>query len=296
MNESCAIGLPGHRTMGTRVRLVISSVSVPLKPGSTKPAVAWTMSPRRPRLDLPSMRATTSSGSSTYSSVRPRTNSPGWMTNDSSSPTSTSSVRFCGGSARSMAAMRWLWKTRNELPRRRSTLAGWTMSSSHGSMRTRPSATRRRIVPSESTEVGGIRPKSASGRRPSALRVVGALGADDHRARAPRGGEGWIAVRSAARTAREGLARVARMLGAAVTALGLLLGLRLGLDGPPDDPQQPHDRDLEGEHEPQEAPRHVGHCTPAAVEVHARTFVATAGPRRARRRRDGAGGAAGAEG
>ena len=41
------------------------------------------MRPRRPRLDLPSMRATTSSGSSTYSSVRPRTNSPGWMTNES---------------------------------------------------------------------------------------------------------------------------------------------------------------------------------------------------------------------
>src|SRR5205814_750063 len=111
-------------------------------------------------------RAATSSGSSTYSSVRPRTNSPGWMTNDSSSRTSTSSLRFCGGSARSMAAMRWLWKTRKELPSRRSTLAGWTMASSHGSMRTRPSPTRRRIVPAERTEVGGIRPKSASGRPP----------------------------------------------------------------------------------------------------------------------------------
>ena len=49
MNESCAIGLPGQRMIGTRVRLVISSVSVPLKPGSTKPAVAWTMRPSRPR-------------------------------------------------------------------------------------------------------------------------------------------------------------------------------------------------------------------------------------------------------
>ena len=48
MNESWAIGLPGHRMIGTRVRLVISSVSVPLKPGSTKPAVAWTMRPSRP--------------------------------------------------------------------------------------------------------------------------------------------------------------------------------------------------------------------------------------------------------
>ena len=52
MNESWAIGLPGHSTIGTRVRFVISSVSVPLKPGSTKPAVAWTMSPSRPRLLL----------------------------------------------------------------------------------------------------------------------------------------------------------------------------------------------------------------------------------------------------
>ena len=40
---------------------------MPLKPGSTKPAVAWTISPSRPRLDLPSIRATTSSGISTYS-------------------------------------------------------------------------------------------------------------------------------------------------------------------------------------------------------------------------------------
>ena len=118
---------------------------------------------------------------------------------------------FCGGSARSIAAIRWLWKTRNELPRRRSTLAGWTMASSHGSMRTRPSATRRRIVPSERTEVAVIGPKSASGRGPGALRVVGALGAGDHRARARRGGQGRIAVRAAARAAREGLARVARV-------------------------------------------------------------------------------------
>ena len=47
-------------------------------------------------------------------------------------------------------------------------------------MRTRPAATRRRIVPSESTEVAVIGPKSASGSGPgAALRVVGALGADD---------------------------------------------------------------------------------------------------------------------
>jgi len=58
MNDSCAIGLPGHRTMGTRVRFVISRVSVPWNPGSTNPAVAWTISPSRPSELLPSMRGT----------------------------------------------------------------------------------------------------------------------------------------------------------------------------------------------------------------------------------------------
>ena len=67
-----------------------------------------------------------SSGSSTHSSVRPRQNSPGWITNASSGGTSTSSVRFAGGSRRSIAETRWLWKTRKESPSRRSTLAGWT--------------------------------------------------------------------------------------------------------------------------------------------------------------------------
>src|SRR4051812_33184862 len=103
---------------------------------------------------FPSIRATMSSGSSTHSSVRPRTNSPGWMTNGSPSPTTTSSVRFRGGSRRSIAVVRWLWKTRKESPRRRSTDAGWTRSASHGSILIRPSSTRRRIAPSESTETG----------------------------------------------------------------------------------------------------------------------------------------------
>src|SRR3954470_21653340 len=154
MKLSWAMGRPGQSLIGTRVRLVISRVSVPAKPGSTKPAVAWTISPRRPMLDLPSMRATMSSGSATSSRVTPSTNSPGWMTNASSSVMAMCSVRFVGGSRRSIAAARWLWKTRNELPSRRSTLAGWTRSGSQGSMRMRPSSTRRRIVPSDRTEVG----------------------------------------------------------------------------------------------------------------------------------------------
>ena len=155
MNDSWAIGLRGHSTIGTRVRFVISSVSVPSKPGSTKPAVAWTISPRRPRLDLPSIRATTSSGSRTHSSVRPRTNSPGWITNGSASPTSISSVRRArrvvevdrgrrGGCGRRGTTRRGAGRPRPAAPSR-----GPTARSRSG-----PASTRRRIVPSESTEVG----------------------------------------------------------------------------------------------------------------------------------------------
>src|SRR5215207_8819982 len=153
MKESWAIGLPGQSTIGTRVRLVISSVSVPLKPGSTNPAVACTIRPSRPRLDLPSIRATMSFGSSTHSTVLPSTNSPGWITNEALSSIFTCSVTPVGGSARSIAGSRWLWKTRNEVPSLRSTLAGWTIAGSHGSIIIRCSSTRRRIVPSDSTEL-----------------------------------------------------------------------------------------------------------------------------------------------
>ena len=52
MNDSCAIGRPGYSLIGTRVRLFSSSVSVPFQPGSQKPAVAWTISPRRPERAL----------------------------------------------------------------------------------------------------------------------------------------------------------------------------------------------------------------------------------------------------
>ena len=46
-----------------------------------KPAVEWISSPSRPRLDLPSRRATMSSARPTTSSVEPRTNSPGCSMN-----------------------------------------------------------------------------------------------------------------------------------------------------------------------------------------------------------------------
>ena len=52
MNESWAIGRPGHSLIGTRVRLFSSSVSVPFQPGSQKPAVAWTIRPEAPERRL----------------------------------------------------------------------------------------------------------------------------------------------------------------------------------------------------------------------------------------------------
>ena len=136
---------------------------------------------------FPSIRATTSSGSSTHSSVRPRTNSPGWMTNGSASVIAICSVRFVGGLARSIAAVRWLWKTRNVLPRRRSTLAGWTIAGiPRVDLDARPRRTRRRIVPSDRTEAG-------------ALMRVGSLGAVVARA-APR--RGRLSARRGARGRR----------------------------------------------------------------------------------------------
>src|SRR3954470_10070651 len=249
MNDSCAIGLPGQRMIGTRVRFVISSVSDPRNPGSTKPAVAWTMSPKRPRLLFPSIRLTMSSGISTTSSVRPRTNSPGWITKDSSSEISTISVRLSGGAARSIAGTRKLWKTRNVRPRRRSTEAGWTIAGFQGSILIRPSSTRRRIVPSERTEVG-IGPGVFQ-----ELRLVLARPGDRY---AHAGGRGRmrITVGAAARRAREGPARMRWRAAAAVARFRQWLLVAL-LDRPPHDVQQHRDGDLQNEHQPDEAPTHA---------------------------------------
>src|SRR3954463_10987953 len=154
MNESWQIDSPGRRTIGTELKFVISSVRVPRKPGSTKPAVAWTTRPRRPIELLPSIRQTTSSGISTRSWVRPSTNSPGWITNSPSSSISTCSVRSRGGFPRSIDWIRWLWKTRNEFPRRMSTLAGWIIDTSNGSITIRPFSISSRIAASDRTEEG----------------------------------------------------------------------------------------------------------------------------------------------
>ena len=66
-----------------------SRVNCPSKPGSTKPAVEWISRPRRPSDDLPSRRATRSSGNATRSRVAPSTNSPGCRMNGSSASAST---------------------------------------------------------------------------------------------------------------------------------------------------------------------------------------------------------------
>src|SRR5260370_32000496 len=67
---------------------------------------------------------------------------------------STRSVKSRGGFARSIDWIRWLWKTRNEFPRWMSTLAGWIIDGSNGSMTMRPASISSRIVASERTEEG----------------------------------------------------------------------------------------------------------------------------------------------
>ena len=55
--------IPGYRVIGKLATFDSSRVSCPAKPGSTNPAVEWISRPRRPSDDLPSRRATRSSGS-----------------------------------------------------------------------------------------------------------------------------------------------------------------------------------------------------------------------------------------
>src|SRR3954467_9885003 len=67
---------------------------------------------------------------------------------------STRSARSRGGLPRSIDWIRWLWKTRNELPSRMSTLAGWIIDGSNGSITILPLSISSRIVASERTEEG----------------------------------------------------------------------------------------------------------------------------------------------
>ena len=98
--------MPGYSVIGRLATFDSSSVRWPSQPASTNPAVVWISRPRRPRLLLPSSRATRSSGSATRSAVEPSTNSPGWRMKTSSSPISTSSVRSSWSSFTSMTPHR----------------------------------------------------------------------------------------------------------------------------------------------------------------------------------------------
>src|SRR5215218_2150405 len=262
MKESCAISTPGESLIGTRVRLFSSSVSVPFQPGSQKPAVACTISPSRPSEDLPSIRATMSSGSSTHSSVRPRQNSPGWITNASSGAIFTSDVRFAGRSLRSIDEMRWLSNTRNVSPRRRSTLAGCTSEGSHGSILMRPASTSSRIVPSDSTEVGwGVMGAKCASRGGLPL---GRARASDRRAHAWRGGGRGIPVWAATWAwRRRASGRIVDARAAVALSARLLLVLGRLSNRPPDEVQQHPERDLQRHHDEQEArPLHGCRCYP----------------------------------
>src|SRR4051812_44672686 len=229
-----------------------------------KPAVAGTIRPRRPRLDFPSIRATTSFGSSTHSSVRPRQNSPGWITNPSSGVATTSSVSpFGGPSLRSITAARWLWNTRNVSPKRRSIDAGWTSSGFHGRMTIAPSSTRRRIVPSDRTESGtdgnatgnahrlGSGSESADRRmlaRPSDRGNGSDAGRRQHARAAHRAAAAWRAWTAGARMRTPGLRR------AAVVARQFLL--RSLSHRPPDDQARGHDGQLQEDEEVEHRPAH----------------------------------------
>ena len=123
----------------------------PSKPGSTNPAVEWISSPSRPRLDLPSSRATRSSAERhALVASSPSTNSPGWSMNTPSSGTSISSVSSLWSSFTSIDAGACGCGTPGTAdrcggrPRH-----GWTFASSIGSITMRP---------------GGAAPHGSSGR------------------------------------------------------------------------------------------------------------------------------------
>ena len=151
----------GYSVIGRLATLLSSSVSWPSKPASTKPAVEWMSNPRRPSDDLPSRRATRSSGTATRSRVEPSTNSPGWRMNGSSplpgtSTSSVSSSRFC---FTSMCPRAWFLNTRKKRSRRRSIDDGCNEFGPSGSMMMRPASSCSRRVRSD--KITGILQHSA---------------------------------------------------------------------------------------------------------------------------------------
>src|SRR5690606_29977608 len=81
--QSCAMRKPAYSGRGTCPEFLSSKVNAPLKPGSTKPAVACTSRPRRPHVLRPSRRAAMSLGRRMNSNVLARANSPGCSTKGS---------------------------------------------------------------------------------------------------------------------------------------------------------------------------------------------------------------------
>ena len=90
--QSWPIFIPGHNAIGRVATLDSSRVTCPENPGSMNPAVEWVSRPNRPRLDLPSSRAATSSARVRISKVEASTNCPGCNTNASEGSTSTNRV------------------------------------------------------------------------------------------------------------------------------------------------------------------------------------------------------------
>src|SRR5207248_6622244 len=125
-------------------------------------------------------------------------------------------------------------------------------ASSQGSTLIRPSRTRRMIVPSERTEVGGVSLTPAI----LAALAVERAGARRRRAHTGRRWECRVAVGPAARAARERAARVrpAPLVAAVVALVGIGVGLLL--HRPPHEPDRRNDRHLEREHQIDERPVH----------------------------------------
>ncbi len=231
---------------------------MPFQPGSQKPAVAWTISPRRPSEDFPSIRATMSSGSATYSSVAPRQNSPGWMTNGSSASIMMRLGEVASAGRAGRSPRRGSCETRERSCRgagRRSPAE--RASRSHGSIVIVPSATSRRIVPSESTEaLDRAAPGASLSARPCApARRRCACAAAPAAARPACGPRRGCAASAARRARVRGRRRTLLPPSSSPSDDRLLVGL---VDRPPDDPQHPADRDLEQQHQPDEGPGHAG--------------------------------------
>ena len=237
-------------------------MSVPFQPGSQKPAVAWTMSPRRPIELLPSIRATMSSGSSTHSSVRPRQNSPGWMTKDSS----RADHHLLGQPGRRLAQVDGRGAMVVEDPE------GVTQAQIDAGRLNKV------LVPGvdpdpavahelEDRAVGqdGGRRRAHGGKCASPSRHHRAIQCSNVRARARTvrtragGAGGGIPVGSTTGQAGEGPWADGDAGPALDAALVVGIGrvLRLLLDRPPDDVDQAGQRQLERKHQPQKSPRHV---------------------------------------